>query len=264
MDQLPQFGSQHRIADGDRWEGRRAAQPFSAKAAALTPSPGFAGCRASLARTIELDIIPRLVRAHCPAPAQQALEGADGQAEQAATEYTQWVLDGDSARAMACLSALRSRGASLQWLCREVLGPAARCLGARWQEDLGEFELVSRALWRLQQLGGIGLLYAGRDAASPKALLAPAPGEEPTVGLGILAESLRRAGWAVWGGTPVPIEAVCAEVACGHFDLVALSVSCHSRLDLVAASVRAVRAAAAGRKIGVLIAGPQEVERAPD
>ena len=95
-------------------------------------------------------------------------------------------------------------------------------------------------------------------------LLLPAPGEEHTVGLGVLAESLRRAGWAVWGAAAGSIESICAEVASGRFDVVALSVSCHRRLDLIDASVRAVRVAAAGRDVGLLIVGPQEVELATD
>ncbi len=264
MDQLPQFGSLHRVADGDLWEGRRASKPLSAKAAAAAPSAALVGCRASLARTIETDIIPRLVRAHCPAPSQQTRVASDGLAAQAVADYTQGVLHGDGAAAWVCLSALRARGASLHGLCGEVLGPAARRLGALWRDDLGEFEHVSRTLWRLQQVAGIDLLYAGRDTASPRALLVPAPGEEHTVGLGVLAETLRRTGWAVWGGPVGPIDPVCAVVASGRFDLVALGVSCHHRLDLVDASVRAVKAAAAGRDIGVLIAGPQEVEHLPD
>jgi len=267
MDQLHQFGSLHRVADGDHWGGaveRRAAQPYSAKASASAPPQESAGCRASLARTIELDIIPRLVRAHCPAPSLRTDDASIGLAAHTVALYTQPVLNGDSAGALAYLSDLRTRGASWQRLCGEVLGPAARRLGTLWQEDLGEFEQVSLALWRLQQLAGTALVHAGRDSASPRALLLPAPGEEHTVGLGVLAESLRRARWAVWGAAAGSIESVCAEVASGRFDVVALSVSCHRRLDLIDASVRAVRVAAAGRDVGLLIVGPQEVELATD
>ena len=270
MDHLPQFGSLQRTTDGDRWAGfgeRMAAQPPAAKAASLVPAasppPAAAERRASLARTIELEIIPRLLRAHCTASPERRAEAAQGKAMAAVADFAQRVLEQDTAGALACLHSLRAQGASLDWLCAEVLVPATQRLGSLWQDDLGDFERVSRALWRLQQLPSAGPLFVAAESETTawRALLVPAAGEAHTLGSGTLAEVLRRAGWDVWGGPTGPNEELCALVASTHFDLVVLSVSCHSRLDLQDETIRAVRRAADGRALGVLVAGPQQVER---
>ena len=270
MDHLPQFGSLQRATDGDRWAGvgdRVSVRLPSAKAATFIPagSPPLAAAerRASLARTIELEIIPRLLRAHCPAPRERRVEAAQSKVTTAVAEFAQRVLEQDSAGARTCLHDLCAQGASLDWVCAEVLVPAAQRLAALWQEDLGDFEQVSRVLWRLQQVPKAGPLFvaAESDTSAWRALLVPAAGEAHTLGLGTLAEALRRAGWNTWAAPAGPIEELCALVASTHFDLVVLSVSCHSRLDLQGETVRAVRRAADGRDLGVLVAGPRQVER---
>lgn len=94
-------------------------------------------------------------------------------------------------------------------------------------------------------------------------LLAPAPGEQHTFGLSMVAEFFRRAGWDVWSGPVASRQELVGMVRAAWFAVVGLSVSSERKLDEVATAIRAIRRASRNRSIGVMVGGPMFLEH-PD
>jgi methanogenic corrinoid protein MtbC1 len=87
-------------------------------------------------------------------------------------------------------------------------------------------------------------------------LLVPAPGEQHTFGLFIVSDFFARAGWDVWGGPGSPDGDVFSLVRHEWFDVVGLSVGCATRLDVLAADIRTVRATSRNPAVGIMVGGP--------
>ena len=116
-------------------------------------------------------------------------------------------------------------------------------------------------LGRLQQvLHELSPAFRGRGRAHEhgrRVLLVPVPGEQHSFGLQMVAEFFRRAGWDVWSGPQIASgDDLVQLVRSEWFAVVGLSVGCETRIDALAAGIRAIRRASRNRAIGVLVGGP--------
>lgn len=217
---------------------------------------------ACLARTLEHEIIPRLVEAHRSDAEQGAsndqLSGSIVHAE--VERFTESLVRGDEPALMATLSALRERGLSVEQLLIDLLAPAARHLGHMWCEDRCYFTDVTIGLGRLQRMMRELSPAFGTEVAHPpngrRVLLVRAPGEQHSFGLSMVAEFFRRAGWEVVsageGEDADPVTAVRRE----WFDVVGFSAGSEARLDWLPACIAAVRRSSCHREVAVLVGGP--------
>jgi methanogenic corrinoid protein MtbC1 len=211
-----------------------------------------------LVQAIEHDIIPRLVRAHAhpggAAPTPGTLPASEVQA------FTQLVMARDDGAIERQLVLLRERGVSVETLFVDLLAPAARHLGALWEDDRCHFGDVTVGLGRLQQIMRSLSSAFGTAVHAPvggrRALLMPAPGEQHTFGLSMVAEFFGRAGWEVVG---------LMDPAAGHyrdrvkdewFDLVGLSAGSTTRLEAMAECIATVRQQSHNRAVALLVGGP--------
>jgi len=215
-----------------------------------------------LVRTIEAEIIPRLMLAHAAAtqrPPPEAAGAAPIQLEDI-LEFARLLLVRDDAAASAFLDAVRQRGMSLEEIYLDLLAPTAQHLGKLWDEDLCDFTQVIVGLARLQRvLRELGPAFCGETRPRQfgrRALLVPAPGEQHTFGLFMVTEFFRREGWDVWGEPPGSLEELVGIVRDQHFEVVGLSAGSEKRLDALAASIRAVREHSLNRSVIVMVGGP--------
>jgi methanogenic corrinoid protein MtbC1 len=215
---------------------------------------------ASLTRTIETEVLPRLVLVHSAAAVAPIVAVGPALAPGDVMELADLVLGRDATPACAFVELARERGVSAAALYLELLAPAARRLGELWDEDRCDFTQVTIGTMRLQQiLRAISpdfLAARPRDIRTSRILLVPAPGEQHTFGLVMVAEFFHRAGWSVAGG-PCSIGAdPVAMVRDIAFDVIGISVGSARRIDAVARLIRAVRRASRNRAIGVMLGGP--------
>ncbi len=173
---------------------------------------------ARLVRTIEGEIVPRLVLARwvpqssfqaqraglglggCaaqrPGPEQP---GGDGPDDADVKELVRVLLAHDVSVASALVETVRQRGASLEAVCLGLLAPAARELGLLWEEDECDFMQVTVGLCRLHHLlRELSPEFQGDNSVQRvdrNILLAPLPGEQHTFGITIVAQFLRKAVW---------------------------------------------------------------------
>lgn len=226
---------------------------------AIGPAPQL---RTELARTIETEIIPRLMLAHLgPGAARQTAPAVQPIliTEADVATFADMIVRKPLSAARAHLDELCDKGMSAEALITDVLSETARHLGVLWEQDRCTFVEVTVGLSRLQQLLRI---YGPAFEVSPapefergRLLLAVVPGEQHTFGLAVVEEFFRRAGWHVQSeflpSKPILLEHVRTE----WFDLVGLSASGEVAAAGVASVVKAVRATALNKNIQIMLGG---------
>jgi methanogenic corrinoid protein MtbC1 len=212
-------------------------------------------CSTRVRRTVEAEVVPRLVLSRRPPPPSEAA------AENTAVdEFTRLVLRHDEGRAVDFVAAMRAEGVVVERIYLDLLAPTARHLGELWSADVCSFVEVTLALGRLQHIlrtlsrdfqGSAERVDFGRNM-----LLLPLPGEQHTFGMLMVAEFFRRAAWSVWCQPLVFREEITALLRSDWFALVGFSLSCENRLDELAAIIRLVRRVSRNRLIGIMVGGP--------
>jgi methanogenic corrinoid protein MtbC1 len=209
-----------------------------------------------LTRTLETDVIPRLVRQHREAP------GADhpGPALMEVRALVDALIAEDDERTDHVIQALRQRGVSVAAIYVDLLAPAARELGYLWEQDRVDFATATVSLGRLQRLMRQLSPDFGREVEHPfhgrRVLLTQPESEQHMFGLSMVAEFFRREGWDVLGGVAgVGVEAV-AWVRRDWFDAVGFSIGSETGLPWLRDTIAAVRLASRNPSLVVLVGGP--------
>ncbi len=215
-----------------------------------------------LTRTIEVDVIPRLVAAH----RAQSREGASNDADSpvlgasAIDQFACEITAIDESAARRALDAHRSRGVSVEALYCDLLAPVARRLGEWWEDDRCDFATVTVGLGRLQRLMREMSPAFGAEVPHPvngrRVLLARPPDEQHSFGLSMVGEFFRRAGWEAVSGDGALASDPVALVKREWFDIVGLSIGSDTRAGWAAGCIQAVRRASRNRRVAVLVGGP--------
>jgi MerR family transcriptional regulator, light-induced transcriptional regulator len=220
-----------------------------------------------LARTIEQEIIPRLMLAHrvVQEPLQRSFARAHAICQADVAAFAKLVLSQDEDAALAMIETFSARGTSVEEIYLNLLAPTARHLGTLWDEDLCSFTDVTVGLGRLQrvlrELGPALGSCVEHPLQGRRVLLLPSPGEQHTFGLVMVAEFFRRAGWDVTGGAWAAGADAAALVGNEWFDVIGFSLGAEVHLQALAESVRNVRHATCNRSIKILVGGPIFAER---
>jgi MerR family transcriptional regulator, light-induced transcriptional regulator len=219
--------------------------------------------KARLLRTVEGEIIPRLVLAGRNARQEStSTQRHTKPTTEDVAELARLLLSHDAAVALAFVESVRLRGTGLESICLDLLAPTARRLGELWDDDRCTFMQVTVGLCRLH-----GVLRQMNPAfrtpgladtrdRGRRALLMPTPGEQHTFGLLMVGEFMRRAGWEVWTDFPGTQAELAAMVAGHWFAVAGLSLGSEARLDELTATIRSVRRDSRNRSIGVMVGGP--------
>ncbi|MFZ1109153.1 MAG: cobalamin B12-binding domain-containing protein [Rhodomicrobium sp.] len=210
-----------------------------------------------MASVISQEIIPRLMLIHhkvlkpCErepnAPSQREIE-----------DLAHLVLGPDVQAAANYVLRLRQRGLPLDVLYIELLEPAARLLGKMWDEDRCDFVDVTLGVARLQELLAI---FNDTNCVSSfgdmrRAITATTCGEQHRFGLAMVEKFLRASGWHVRSESGSTVEAVAAAVQSEWFAVAGLTLSCESRIDTLAATIKTIRERSCNKSIGVMVGGP--------
>jgi methanogenic corrinoid protein MtbC1 len=248
---------------------RGGAPPDSTSEMCELELPGFRPSEAAndtrmsqLARTIEQEIIPRLMLAHRTAAEPLLRPAGSGQAisQDDVKQFAKLVLSHEEDVAFASIGALRARGIPVDRIFVELLAPTARYLGELWDDDLCNFTDVTVGLGRLQRVLRELSPALGSSVEHPaqgrRVLLLPSPGEQHTFGLVMVAEFFRRAGWDVTGGAWADGVDAATLVTSEWFDVVGFSLGAAIHVPELASCIEAVRHAACNQDIAILVGGP--------
>lgn len=219
-----------------------------------------------LARTIEAEIIPRLMLAHggpeVSTPAVSCEDRAPSSPE--VVEFANLVLAQDARVAKVWIEAVRARGASSETIFLELLAPAARRLGELWEADLCDFTQVTLGLWRIQQVvHELGPSFRDDAQFAPngrRVLLSAAPGDQHTLGLLMVGEFFRNSGWEVCAEASGRSLDLVLAAQNEWFDVLGFSVGSDARLEPLKRVIEAARGASRNRDLIVMVGGPLFIE----
>jgi methanogenic corrinoid protein MtbC1 len=224
----------------------------------------------TLLRTIEGEIIPRLLLAHRVQPASETTEAPNGEAitSEDQARFVKLVMTDTTTETRQFVDGLLRRGVSHESLFLDLLTHAARRLGELWEEDLCDFSEVTIGLCRLHEVvrerSVVHELPRPRVTGNePRILLATACADQHVFGVVLVAEFFRRAGWLVSSEPGTFPGRLAAIVAKQRFELVGLSAACSASPDELANEIELIRKASANRKLRVMVGGRVFVE-APD
>ncbi len=249
----------------EAWLSRPSLDDASPCAPSKSKAPRAGDPLQALVRTVETEIIPRLMLLHQQAgtrPSHHA--GGNGSADLRVGEadviaLTDMVLKSQDG-ATAFVEALMLRGATLDAVYLDLLAAVARRLGDLWNADLVEFTDVTIALGRLQrvlrELAADSRVPGRNGTMQRSVLLVPVPGEQHTFGLNMVSEFFRASGWGVWAEPPAQPEALVALVRDHWFDLVGFSIGNDRRIEPLAELIRSIRRTSHNRAVRVLVGGP--------
>jgi len=209
---------------------------------------------------MELELIPRLL-AHArgatvqdwPSQSLQAISAPEVEV------FVQACLSHDEERCPDVISSYIAAGYSLERICLDLLTPAARDLGAKWDEDEVDFVEVTLGLGRMQrvvrELGRRVAAETPMEADAGQAFLCGMPEEQHSLGLAMVAEFFVADGWGVTVGPPLGAEDVLHEVGAHWYDVVGLSSGTVERIPRVMEVIRNIRAASLNAHLAVLVGG---------
>lgn len=222
---------------------------------------------AAIARTLETDIIPRLLLAHRAAAPAAYVDTANtsGPTNAEVETLAALAMRADLSGALSYLEGLRSRGMSLERLYIELLAPVARRLGVMWEEDACDFTAVTIGLSCLHQLvreySPTFTMRAPRVEPDRRILLATTPGEQHSFGLLVVEQFFRGAGWDVWSGAGAERAEIVEAAHRIWFGVAGFSLACEEHLGELALLIRSVRRVSRNAGIGILVGGPLFLER---
>ena len=254
-----------RESEGSHWpdpdRGDRRGAPRSSRSGCVDRRPGGSGA-AAFPRSSPT----RSSRGCCGSTAKfDALRSPRRRDQGNSPSFGALAMGRDGALAQAYFEAAPRRGHSIEWLCTHLLAPTARHLGGLWEQDLCDFVDVTLGMARLQEI----LARFGSPAETRVvderhcALLISMPGEKHLLGLEIVAESLRGAGWRVQVERGFDAVRSAAAVAAEWVGVVGVTLSGETGLETAARIIESVRRASVNPGVGILVGGPAFAQSPP-
>jgi MerR family transcriptional regulator, light-induced transcriptional regulator len=217
---------------------------------------------AALDRTIEREIIPRLLMTHRNGAVVPRPSGTPGSGEVDQRTFRAFMTAVRSTNDQVAFDLVREMlqaGTTPEVIMMDLLAPAADTLGEMWYRDECGFVDVTVTVGRLQrilrELGQQQSLTPTRFNSPGRILVSSLPGEQHTLGLYIVAEFFYSEGWGVVIGPPTEEIASADLVEQEWFDVVAFSVSRDDALLPLRHEIAATRRKSLNPRVRILVGG---------
>lgn len=219
-------------------------------------------CKQSLMTVIEAQILPRLLGAH---PNELDLAPLQGQVllrptEQDVVVFSQACLGHAQPPPLQMVQTLLAKGILKEQLFLDLITPAARLLGQQWSDDEIDFVQVSQGLMQMhhvtRDLGYVNTDIPQVAGKTRRILLACTPGTQHILGLAIVADFFRNAGWQVVVEISNHEQELLSAVKAEWFDLIGLSVGLMEQLPTLPALIAKLKNRSHNPQAVVMLGGP--------
>jgi methanogenic corrinoid protein MtbC1 len=215
-----------------------------------------------LLTTIREQIIPQLVLSHCADSlvANECDAPRLPPTSEEVSAFARLAVAQDVASALGFVEGLVREGLSLESVLLDLVAPAARLLGDEWAMDEIGFTEVTVGLSTLQHVVHVlGPSHPSELLHRGLVLLVAAPGEQHTLGIYLLGELLRRAGWGVHVGASMSDGELLEFVSSESVKAVGISVSHQELVKPLPALIGALRRASLNAHMGIMIGGAADL-----
>jgi len=234
---------------------------------------GVRASRGTLLNIINTRIIPRLVGDSCLSYPEAGASQRESSNEPKlritpppldcsddALHLVELLLKAEEGPALTFVLDLAAKGVDIDSIYSQVLAPAASQLGELWEDDRCTFVDVTIGLSRMHHIvHDLSQTYDAPASPQPDApliLLVPAPGSQHTLGILILGDVFRRAGWEVIGDPTVTTNQLLSAVSSEKLDLVGLSVGAEAQVKGLSSLISQMRQRSLNRKLKIMVGGP--------
>jgi methanogenic corrinoid protein MtbC1 len=217
-------------------------------------------CKRSLTEVIETQIIPRLVLAGRVNPTAAAPDLGELISAEQVSAFVTLSQVRDAAPCTQFIDQLLIDGVTTDRIFLELIAPAARLLGRQWEQDLTDFTQVTCGLVRMHEITHrLGFEYQngpqlGGDVQ--RIMLASAPGSQHFLGMTIVSDFFRKAGWDVVIEISVSERELVHAVSNEWFDAIGISCATETQLKTLPGLIKALKAASGNPEPGILLGGP--------
>jgi MerR family transcriptional regulator, light-induced transcriptional regulator len=218
------------------------------------------------ASVIENIIVPRLLMSHVNNNTELVKQKVSLR-NVAVSDFIMLTTQDDPSSAIEYVRHLMANGVSFQDVLLDLMAPAARVLGERWDQDKASFVEVALGVARmhriLREFDGVPSHLWSNAGFGRHALLLPAPGELHSFGLRLVQEFLLRESWSVTNKPVADAFHLGQVVSEEHFDIVGLSLSGQTNEEAFLEAIRVIRKMSKNRHVKIIVGGHLFVER-PD
>lgn len=213
----------------------------------------------ALAQLIEAEIIPRLLAAHQGAGRNDVIPMNTGVITPVELErFARQSMVEDLGPLMEHIQLFMRRGVAVETIYFDLLSPAAKLLGEMWEDDLCTFADVTVGLCRLQQIvyefaDRVHVENGGGDGRT--ALFALTPGDQHSLGLIMVVEFFRQAGWRTICMPDATAEDLVHMVETERFDLIGFSMANEKWLEPLPPLIGRLRRASQNQQVRVMVGG---------
>lgn len=240
-------------------------QAHGAREIAGATLPSEVRDHADLLTTIEAEIIPRLVMAHRTDASTPLLcvENRPPPSEDEVRRFADVAAGHDLQAALGFIEAICRQGLALEVALLELVAPAARLLGDQWKADERSFTEVSAGLGILQQIVHVlGPSFSPPVPHRGLVALVAAPGEQHTLGLYLVGEFFRQAGWGVQVDPSMTRADVLDLLANEWVEMLGVTVSSGARLQAVQSLISEARRCSKNPRLVVMLGGSVDLQQA--
>lgn len=222
-----------------------------------------------LERTIQNELVPRLLQSHRAGPLSPSLASAVSRhlPPEDVRAFVNALRNPDDVVGAHFVDSRLQDGCTIETVFLDLLAPAARRLGEMWESDEVDFVEVTMAMGRMQRLlRSLSPAFLGdaeRNEPVGSVLLSCMSGEQHTFGLIIVGEFLIRDGWQVLVGAPWSEADLASIVATQWYDVIGFSVGTDNRLPKLRNDIRRLRAASRNPNVQVMVGG-QPIAKNPN
>jgi MerR family transcriptional regulator, light-induced transcriptional regulator len=235
---------------------------------------------ALLAGVVEGQVIPRLMLAHKSAnPDADLDEGIIKRVDAAPPvmdpariePFANLVLTGSVDDLEDYVVEVTRQGFSSDAIYLDLMAPAARLLGQYWEDDKCSFTDVTLGLGRLQtllyRLSATHRPSQDADPDAPRALFLTPEGGQHSLGVRMVEELFRDAGWWTVCEINTATAALLNLVAGESFDLIGIGLSAQGQIEQTRDIIQQMRGASSNRAVKIILGGkliiddPQLAER---
>jgi methanogenic corrinoid protein MtbC1 len=215
-----------------------------------------------LIKMLDQEIIPRLLVSH---QANSSLESLaiPGQRKILGAEIdllSGLAIKGNQQSCIDLIQKLIAKQVSIESIYLDLIPRTARKLGELWEQDVVSFADVTIGLWRLQhvlyELTKDFQLKNSMPIENLNALLIPAPKSQHTLGLFIVAEFFRKAGWRVWGEPNLSLEQINNLIFSQWFDVIGISIGYSDQLVGLNELIASLRSRSMNAHVSFMVGGP--------
>lgn len=173
---------------------------------------------------------------------------------------TQLLLSTEDGAFELAITALKTHGASINYIILDLIPTIARRLGKQWEDDTLSFAEVSigtqkleRVIHKLDYLFQVTQLEKRGDHSI---LISVFPESQHSLGTLILSNYFIHSGWRVYRPENNTLKSISRELEANSHDAIAISISCDEQLQELPNIINLLREKSKNPKIQVLIGGP--------